>query len=145
MISKLPQIPLFWILLNWSLFPASGQEEILSVLHEPATHKNYSTWFSWSGGPLMLVKHLNRLSIECIENREAEISQLRSAQDWRARQEKTREFDPRKHVNETESAEGAKRTLEFAQNVYAAQKADRNLRIAIGGPSLTELVLWSAK
>jgi len=36
----------------------------------------------------MLVNHLNRLSIDCIERREDEIAKLRSGEDWRARQAK---------------------------------------------------------
>lgn len=70
----------------------SAQEEILTVLHEPGTERSDRTWFNWSGAPLMLVRHLNRLSIACIERRETEISQLQTAQDWKSRQDHVRDY-----------------------------------------------------
>lgn len=79
----------------WLLFlsPTTGQsEEILTVLHEPGTLQTYDTWMNWSGGPLMLIHHLNDLSIEYIELREAEIARLRTAEEWRKRQARVREY-----------------------------------------------------
>jgi len=69
-----------------------AQEEVLTVLHEPGTERNDRTWFGWSGAPLMLVHHLNRLSIDSIERREMEISQLRTAEDWKSRQADVRHY-----------------------------------------------------
>lgn len=67
-------------------------EEVLTILHEPGTEQNYHTWLNWSGAPLMLVHHLNSLSIACIDQREAEIAQLRTSRDWRGRQAQVREY-----------------------------------------------------
>lgn len=82
--------------LAFTLLPiasAVGQdEEVLTILHEPGTHQSYHTWLDWAGGPLKLMRHLNRLSIDRINRREAEVSNLRTAEDWRRRQAKVRKY-----------------------------------------------------
>ena len=83
-------VALVFLLPFFSLLYA--QEENLVILHEPGTLRNDRTWFRWSGAPLMLVNHLNRLSIDCIERREDKIAKLKSGEDWRQRQAKVREY-----------------------------------------------------
>ena len=73
--------------------PATGQqEEVLTILHEPGTHQGYRTWLNWSGGPLKLIHHLNSHSIEAIDRREAEVANLKTADDWRQRQARVRDY-----------------------------------------------------
>ncbi|EMB18550.1 hypothetical protein RE6C_00723 [Rhodopirellula europaea 6C] len=52
---------------------------------------NGPTWIDWSDPGLMLVHHLNGLTRECLASREDEVSKLKTAEEWKARQIKVRQ------------------------------------------------------
>jgi cephalosporin-C deacetylase-like acetyl esterase len=52
---------------------------------------NGPTWIDWNDPGLMLVQHLNGLTRECLAAREDEVSSLKTAEDWKARQTKVRQ------------------------------------------------------
>lgn len=71
---------------------AGQDDEVLTILHEHGTHRGSDSWLDWSGGSLSLVHHLNRISIDQIDRREAAVSQLKTAEDWRQRQVEVRDY-----------------------------------------------------
>ncbi|WDQ16327.1 alpha/beta hydrolase family protein [Rhodopirellula sp. P2] len=52
---------------------------------------NAPSWIDWNDPGLMLAHHLNGLTRECLAAREDEVSALKTAEDWKARQTKVRQ------------------------------------------------------
>jgi hypothetical protein len=57
----------------------TAQQENLNVLNR---------WLDWSGGNLMLTRHLNSQAFALLDARDEEIAGLKSAEDWITRQKK---------------------------------------------------------
>jgi dienelactone hydrolase len=63
--------------------PATGQQENLNIMED---------WIEWSDGKNMLIHHLNKQAFKYLDEREKQVAELKTREDWADRQKKVKDI-----------------------------------------------------